>query len=266
MSLPASSSSQLPYQSMTPVANTGLEHVATGYPQVQSQNQPPAVHVAASHAQAQGQAANQQLSQQDQFLQNFWASQVSIAETYESDFKLHPLPLARIKKVMKTDEDVKMISAEAPILFSKACEIFITEITMRAWMHAEENKRRTLQRSDVASAVSKSDQFDFLIDIVPREDLSKAKRPKEESEIYDPNAYAAYYQAAGLSQYQGGLAVDQRVIDPAYYQQFTQEQLQQYQLQLQQQMQQSQQYQMRAPTGTAYTTPGQGQPQQSSQE
>ncbi|RKO85675.1 histone-fold-containing protein, partial [Blyttiomyces helicus] len=84
------------------------------------------------------------------------------------DFKFHNLPLARIKKVMKTDEDVKMISAEAPLVFSKACEIFILELTMRAWTHTEENKRRTLQKSDVATAVSKADMYDFLIDIVPR--------------------------------------------------------------------------------------------------
>jgi nuclear transcription factor Y, gamma len=70
---------------------------------------------------------------------------------------------------MKSDEDVKMISAEAPILFAKGCDVFITELTMRAWIHAEESKRRTLQRSDIAQAISKSDMFDFLIDIVPRE-------------------------------------------------------------------------------------------------
>ncbi|AET39828.1 Hap5p Ecym_5028 [Eremothecium cymbalariae DBVPG len=87
---------------------------------------------------------------------------------HQDDFKSHSLPLARIKKVMKTDEDVKMISAEAPILFAKACEIFITELTMRAWCIAEENKRRTLQKQDIAQALQKSDMFDFLIDIVPR--------------------------------------------------------------------------------------------------
>ena len=38
-----------------------------------------------------------------------------------------------------------MISAEAPVLFAKAAEIFITELTLRAWIHAEDNKRRTLQ-------------------------------------------------------------------------------------------------------------------------
>ena len=78
---------------------------------------------------------------------------------------------------MKADPEVKMISAEAPILFAKGCDIFITELTMRAWIHAEENKRRTLQRSDIASALAKSDMFDFLIDIVPREEATgHAKR------------------------------------------------------------------------------------------
>merc|ERR1712098_879873 len=69
------------------------------------------------------------------------------------------------------DEDVKMISAEAPVLFAKAAEMFIHELTMRAWIHTEDNKRRTLQRNDIAMAMAKYDPFDFLIDIVPREDI-----------------------------------------------------------------------------------------------
>ena len=40
-----------------------------------------------------------------------------------------------------------MISAEAPVLFSKAAEIFISELSLRAWIHAEDNKRKTLQAS-----------------------------------------------------------------------------------------------------------------------
>ncbi|KAK3692691.1 histone-fold-containing protein [Podospora appendiculata] len=107
----------------------------------------------------------------------YWQQTINHLESDTHDYKLHQLPLARIKKVMKADPDVKMISAEAPILFAKGCDIFITELTMRAWIHAEENKRRTLQRSDIASALAKSDMFDFLIDIVPREEAaSHAKR------------------------------------------------------------------------------------------
>jgi len=72
-----------------------------------------------------------------------------------------------------------MISAEAPILFAKAAEIFISELSLRAWIHTEDNKRRTLQRNDIAMAITKYDQFDFLIDIVPRDELKPAKRQEE---------------------------------------------------------------------------------------
>lgn len=64
-----------------------------------------------------------------------------------------------------------MIAAEAPVLFAKACEMFILELTLRSWIHTEENKRRTLQRNDIAGAINRGDIFDFLVDIVPRDEL-----------------------------------------------------------------------------------------------
>ncbi|PKA64079.1 Nuclear transcription factor Y subunit C-2 [Apostasia shenzhenica] len=110
--------------------------------------------------------------QQQQLLEAFWASQMhEIEQTVE--FKNHSLPLARIKKIMKADEDVRMISAEAPVIFAKACEMFILEITLRSWMHTEENKRRTLQKNDIAAAITRTDIFDFLVDIVPRDELKE---------------------------------------------------------------------------------------------
>lgn len=119
----------------------------------------------------------------------YWQQIIQHLENDTHDYKIHHLPLARIKKVMKADPEVKMISAEAPILFAKGCDIFITELTMRAWIHAEENKRRTLQRSDIASALAKSDMFDFLIDIVPREEAaSHAKRSAGQAAGAGPTA------------------------------------------------------------------------------
>ncbi|KAL2156542.1 hypothetical protein VTH82DRAFT_1287 [Thermothelomyces myriococcoides] len=119
----------------------------------------------------------------------YWQHTINHLESDTHDYKMHQLPLARIKKVMKADPEVKMISAEAPILFAKGCDIFITELTMRAWIHAEENKRRTLQRSDIASALAKSDMFDFLIDIVPREEASShAKRTSNQAAAAAQNA------------------------------------------------------------------------------
>ncbi|KAG6532880.1 nuclear transcription factor Y subunit C-6-like [Zingiber officinale] len=112
---------------------------------------------------------HQQQQQQQQQLQLFWADQYREIEQ-TTDFRNHSLPLARIKKIMKADEDVRMIAAEAPVVFARACEMFILELTHRSWAHAEENKRRTLQKNDIAAAISRTDVFDFLIDIVPREE------------------------------------------------------------------------------------------------
>ena len=56
------------------------------------------------------------------FLRSFWQRQIDEAEQETPDYRHPALPLARIKKVMKSDPDVKMIAADAPILFCKACE------------------------------------------------------------------------------------------------------------------------------------------------
>lgn len=48
------------------------------------------------------------------------------------DFKnQNDLPMTRIKRIMKSDEDDRMISAEAPVLCAKACEMFILELTLQ---------------------------------------------------------------------------------------------------------------------------------------
>mmetsp|Transcript_13978 Transcript_13978/g.33007 ORF Transcript_13978/g.33007 Transcript_13978/m.33007 type:complete len:268 (-) Transcript_13978:275-1078(-) len=136
----------------------------SAYPQMPQYSQAPQP-TFMQHPQPQSQHANQ--------LKDFWVQQMQEVEKFGTDpaeFKNHQLPLARIKKIMKSDEDVRMISAEAPALFAKACEMFILEITIRSWIHSEENKRRTLQRNDIAAAITKTDIFDFLVDIVPRED------------------------------------------------------------------------------------------------
>ncbi|XP_072979924.1 nuclear transcription factor Y subunit C-6-like [Typha angustifolia] len=87
----------------------------------------------------------------------------------------HSLPLARIKKIMKRSGDgVKMISGEAPIIFSKACELFIEELVQRGWASAAQSKRRTLNKEDVATAVMATDVFDFLVDMVAESNDSRA--------------------------------------------------------------------------------------------
>ncbi|KAM0685655.1 CCAAT- binding transcription factor component [Conglomerata obtusa] len=101
-------------------------------------------------------------------LQQYWNEAFKSANEDKMSTREFNLPLARIKRLMKVEEEVKMVASEVPILFSKVTEKFVEELTARAWINTEENKRRILQKIDLGAAVKTSDMFDFLIYIIPR--------------------------------------------------------------------------------------------------
>lgn len=62
--------------------------------------------------------------------------------------------------------------------FPRNFPVFIQEITCRAFLVADAHKRRTISKADIAKALAKSDHFDFLIDVVPRDEAERAKTQK----------------------------------------------------------------------------------------
>ncbi|KAL6732796.1 hypothetical protein Aduo_003517 [Ancylostoma duodenale] len=127
-------------------------------------------------------------------VRDFWPSQMrKIEHMTESEMREHckhmELPMARVKKVMRLDDEVRtqMISSDAPLLLAAASEMFIQEITLRAWQLVEEGRRKTLQKSDIAAAASRFEHFDFLIDIVPREDSKKIHEEMSNNSVHGLN-------------------------------------------------------------------------------
>ncbi|WCJ37078.1 nuclear factor Y subunit C2 [Euphorbia peplus] len=242
------------YTTTAPYQSTGM--VASGTPAVvvpSPTTQPPNTFPNSPHQLTFQQAQHfhqQQQQQQQQQLQMFWANQMQEVEQ-ATDFKNHSLPLARIKKIMKADEDVRMISAEAPVVFAKACEMFILELTLRSWIHTEENKRRTLQKNDIAAAISRTDVFDFLVDIIPRDELkeeglgvTKASIPMVGSPADMPYYYVPPQHPVGPPGMIMGKPVDQAAVyagqqphPPMAYMAWPQNPPQQQQSQQQQQQQ-----------------------------
>ncbi|KAM1061013.1 hypothetical protein PS2_025311 [Malus domestica] len=95
----------------------------------------------------------------------FWNQQLFEIQNTPVRKTHHEFPIARVKRIMKSDGKVKLISSETPILFSKACELFIMELTLRSWLHTEESKRRTLQHCDISRALRNDQLLDFLVSI-----------------------------------------------------------------------------------------------------
>ncbi|ONK81384.1 uncharacterized protein A4U43_C01F28500 [Asparagus officinalis] len=105
----------------------------------------------------------------------WWCERFEVDHCHLLELKQHSLPLARIKRIMKLDEEVKMVSCDTPALFAKACELFILELTVRSFLEAQHQMRLTIRRCDIAGAVHGAKVLSFLKNIVPAEAMATWK-------------------------------------------------------------------------------------------
>ncbi|KAF9436962.1 hypothetical protein BGZ76_002413 [Entomortierella beljakovae] len=78
------------------------------------------------------------------------------------------LPAARVKRIIKEDKEVQMVSNDAVFLISMATELFLEGFTSKAFNLAKMEKRKTVSYKDLAMAVTQHDSLEFLQDVVPK--------------------------------------------------------------------------------------------------
>ncbi|KAK9455081.1 histone-fold-containing protein [Dipodascopsis uninucleata] len=90
------------------------------------------------------------------------------------------LPLSRVKRIIKLDEDVRACSNPAAFAIAVATEMFIKHICEQGAQISKNDKRKTLLYKDLANAVDRSDELEFLTDVIPRTmPLSKALKERK---------------------------------------------------------------------------------------
>ncbi|KAF2228104.1 hypothetical protein BDZ85DRAFT_255414 [Elsinoe ampelina] len=80
------------------------------------------------------------------------------------------LPLARTKKILSADSELCNVSNNAAFAITIATEQFIQYLVEQTHnvVKAERKPRRNIQYRDVANAVARHDNLEFLTDVVPR--------------------------------------------------------------------------------------------------
>ncbi|KAF2129343.1 hypothetical protein P153DRAFT_422968 [Dothidotthia symphoricarpi CBS 119687] len=80
------------------------------------------------------------------------------------------LPLARVQKIIQADPERLATSKNASFAIALAAEMFIQHLatTTHNVVKAERKPRRNIQYRDVSAAVGKTDNLEFLVDVVPR--------------------------------------------------------------------------------------------------
>ncbi|KAF2261356.1 histone-fold-containing protein [Lojkania enalia] len=95
------------------------------------------------------------------------------------------LPLARVQKIIAADPERTHVSKNASFAIALATEMFIQHLatTTHNVVKAERKPRRNIQYRDVASAVAKTDNLEFLVDVVPKTlTYGEFKKRKEEAD------------------------------------------------------------------------------------
>jgi histone H3/H4 len=77
------------------------------------------------------------------------------------------LPLARVKRIIKSDPDVKLISSDACFLVAKATELFMDYLVQETYKRTKRENRKVIQYKDLSKTIKETDELEFLGDILP---------------------------------------------------------------------------------------------------
>ncbi|CDF38148.1 unnamed protein product [Chondrus crispus] len=105
-------------------------------------------------------------------------------------------PVARIKKMMQSDEEVGKIATVTPVLVAKALECMMEDVLREAADVARERHTRTVTPLHLKTCVARNDAFDFLRPIVRHVSGDEGKRARSPADRRAARAEAGSAAAA----------------------------------------------------------------------
>jgi len=98
--------------------------------------------------------------------QNDTKSKNSTAEAEEkpaeAEEKLFKFPLGTVKRIIKMDPDVNLLSKDSIFLITKSLEMFIESLSIEAYSYTAGAKKKTMSKQDVEKAIDAVDALAFL--------------------------------------------------------------------------------------------------------
>jgi DNA polymerase epsilon subunit 4 len=104
---------------------------------------------------------------------------------FSSGPHINPTQVARVQKIIHADPERLNVTKNAAFAIALATEMFIQHLatTTHNVVKAERKPRRNIQYRDVSSAIAKTDNLEFAVDVVPKTMIWKeARKRKEERE------------------------------------------------------------------------------------
>ena len=71
-------------------------------------------------------------------------------------------PLAKIKNIIKLDDDIKLCQKNAYFVIGKLTELFLQELAKNSYLVCKNQKRKTINIEDINTAIRQSDKYSFI--------------------------------------------------------------------------------------------------------
>jgi hypothetical protein len=86
-----------------------------------------------------------------------------------------------VKKIIAADDDISNCSNNAAFVITVAAEMFLQHLVEQSYniVKSERKPRRNIQYRDVANAVSRVENLEFLADVVPKTTTYRAHKQKQ---------------------------------------------------------------------------------------
>lgn len=91
-------------------------------------------------------------------------------------------PIARIKRLMQSDEDIGKVASLTPVSVAKALELFMIQVVEEACKRARAKQVKRVSIAHLYQAIMEEEQFDFLRDVMEKYEAQATEPRKRKSE------------------------------------------------------------------------------------
>ncbi|KTW30827.1 hypothetical protein T552_00539 [Pneumocystis carinii B80] len=97
------------------------------------------------------------------------------------------LPISKIKKIIRIDDDIVQCSSNSAFLIAIATEMFIQYMVQQGLLMCLNENKKIIQYRHLANAVSRFDNLEFLSDTIPKTIAFKDIPLKKTSKVLTKN-------------------------------------------------------------------------------
>lgn len=125
------------------------------------------------------------------------------------------LPFAKVKNIIKMDNDIKIGQKNGYFVLGKLTELFLQDLAENAYAICKNSKRKTISLDDIHTAIKRSEKFSFIDfqSIFHVQSITEAKQKNRNQSLQNPSREKPESKSRTKSQKKNSSTVNNMTLD-----------------------------------------------------